>query len=145
VRDLGASRLIGALPAEAGTVELPASKAVRYDLLRGGTAKQTMQVSAENPLLLVERATRIAQLEITPDLNLRLTDENGAAVDRSVVHVEVLDPSGRLVRHYGSNYTIRDGNAQIEVPFATNDQSGSWRLRARDVISGLTAERVITR
>jgi hypothetical protein len=145
VRDLGSSLLIGALPAEPGSVDLPPSKGVRYDLLRGGPAKQTVQLSAENPLLLIERTTRITQLEIAPDLSLRLADENGAPVDRSVVRVEVLDPSGRLVRHYSSNYTVRDGNAQIEIPFAINDPAGSWRVRAHDVISGITAERIITR
>lgn len=145
VRDFGASRLIGALPSEPGSVDLPKSNVIRYDLLRGGLATRKIEVSAAKPLLLVERATRIAKLEITPQLELKLTDEKGGAVDRSVVQVEVLDPSGKLVRSYSSNYTIREGAAKIEIPFALSDVSGKWRVRARDVVSGLTAERAIPR
>jgi hypothetical protein len=35
VRDFGSSRLIGALPSEAATIDLPPTGKVRYDLLRG--------------------------------------------------------------------------------------------------------------
>lgn len=145
VRDFGSSRLIGALPTEPASVDLPPSSAVRYDLLRGRLAARKIEVSAANPLLLLERSTRIAKLEITPELALKLTDQNGGPVDRSVVRVEVFDPAGRLVRQYSSNYTIREGAAQIEIPFALNDSSGVWSVRTRDVISGLTAERTIRR
>jgi hypothetical protein len=62
-----------------------------------------------------------------------------------VVHVDVLDPVGRPVRHYSGNVTIRDGRAAYQIPFALNDAAGSWRVRARDVVSGLTAEVLLKR
>jgi hypothetical protein len=39
--------------------------------------------------------------------------------------------------------TVRDGRAAFRIPFALNDAPGAWRVRARDVISGLTAEQVL--
>ncbi len=145
IRDFGVSRLIGALPNEPASVRLPSTNAVRYDLLRGGLAAQSIEISPENPLLLIERPTRIAKLKITPDLTLQLRDGDGKPVDRSVVRVEVRDPAGKLARHYSANYTIREGTARIDIPFALNDASGAWRIEARDVISGLTAERTLQR
>lgn len=145
VREFGESRLIGALPAEPASVDLPASRAIRYDLLRGGLAGHKIDVSPANPLLLIERSSRISKLEITPELAVVLGDENGEPVDLSVVHAEVFDPAGKLIRPYCGNYTIREGTARIEIPFALNDSSGTWRVRVRDVISGLTAERRIRR
>ncbi|MBI3279571.1 MAG: beta-galactosidase, partial [Acidobacteria bacterium] len=145
VRDFGGSRLIGALPRESCSADLPPAGSVRYDLLRGGIAGARLESSPPSPVLLLERSTRIAKLEITPALALRLTDETGAPVDRSVVHVEVFDPSGKLMRHYSANRTIRDGRASFAIPFALNDPRGKWRIRARDVVSGLTAERALER
>ena len=145
VRDFGTSRLIGALSREARSVELPRTDRVRYDLLRGAPAAERVETSAGSPILLLERSTRIAKLELTPELSLRLTDERGAPVDMSVVRLEVFDPAGKLVRHYTGNRTLRDGTASFEIPFALNDAGGAWRVRARDAISGLTAERVLMR
>ncbi|MCZ2155910.1 MAG: beta-galactosidase trimerization domain-containing protein [Bryobacterales bacterium] len=145
VRDFGSSRLIGALPKAPLSIPLAATDAVRYDLLRGGLAAPTIEASPENPLLLIERRARIKKLEITSGLALKLTDAAGKPVDRSVVHVEVYEPSGKLARFYCANYTITDGSAKIDIPFALNDASGAWRIRARDVISGITAERTLRR
>jgi hypothetical protein len=55
------------------------------------------------------------------------------------VRVEVLDPSGKLVSAYSSNVTILGGRAAFHIPFALNDPKGHWTVKARDVVSGLTA------
>jgi hypothetical protein len=145
IRDFGQSRLIGLLPKDTVRIPRPAGRGVPYDLLRGQEAAAEIEASPERPALLVERATRTARLEISGALALRLTDAAGKPVDRSVVRVEVFDPTGKLVRHYSTNVTVVDGGARFEIPFALNDPAGRWRLRARDVVSGLTAERVVTR
>jgi hypothetical protein len=141
VRDFGSSRLIGLLAREPRTVKLPPATGVRYDLLRGAPAAATLETSADKPVLLMERATKISRLEITPSLEIRLLDEAGAPVDRSVVHVDVTDPAGKPARHYSGNVTVKEGRAAFHLPFALNDPAGAWRIRARDVVSGLTAER----
>ena len=103
------------------------------------------EASPERPVLLVERATRIARLELSPALAVRLLDEKGAPVERSVVRLEVFDPAGKLVHHYSGNVTVRGGQAGFQIPFALNDAAGRWRVRARDVVSGLTAEQAVRR
>lgn len=145
VRAFGQARLVGLLPRQPLKVRLPAASKVLYDLLRGRPAAAEYLTTPEDPVLLVERATKIARLSLSPALHIRLEDEAGAAVDRSVVRLEVFDPSGKAVPHYAGNVTVRDGQADFEVPFAMNDASGAWRVRARDVVSGLTAERIVKR
>ena len=62
-----------------------------------------------------------------------------------MVRVEVFDPAGKMARHYSGNVTVRNGRAAFHIPFALNDAPGAWRVRARDVVSGLTAERSLRR
>jgi hypothetical protein len=143
VRNFGASRLIGFLPRESAILKLP-PRAVRYDLMRGAVANETVEVAPDRPAILLERATRIHKLDLTAGMQLRLTDEKGAPVDRSVIHVDVFDPAGNLAWHYSGNATIVDGRADYRIPFALSD-TGVWTVKARDVISGLTAERKIPR
>jgi hypothetical protein len=143
IRDFGKSRLVGLLAREKATVRLPETKTVRYDLFDGGLAQASYETSPERPVLLVERARKIARLTITPSLEIRLVDDRGAPVDLSVVRVEVFDPAGKLARHYSGNVTVRDGRARFQIPFALNDAPGQWRLRARDAVSGLRAEQPV--
>jgi len=143
VRNFGASRLIGLLPKTRTQVALPRLEGAVYDLLRGGLAPPKIQAGPNEPVLLVIRPSRIGRIQVRPDLSVRLSDERGRPVDLSVVRVEVLDPAGRLVRHYSQNVTVRDGRAIADIPWALNEAPGRWRVRARDVISGLRAERLV--
>jgi hypothetical protein len=149
VRNFGSSRLVGLLPREKTTVRLPPAQGVRYDLFRGGAADAVYEASPERPVLLVERAARIDRLALEAGdratVTVRLNEEKGAPVDLSMVRLEVFDPAGRLVRHYSGNVTVREGRAEFLIPFALNDAAGAWRVRARDVASGLVGEVVIRR
>ena len=142
IRDFGRSRLIGLLPEAKTTVAVPQLKGVVYDFLRGGVAPRSLEASQGMPVLLLERPTRIARLQMDASYGLRLTDEAGAPVDRSVVRVEVFDPKGRMVRWYCSNADIVNGEGRAQIPFALSDR-GVWRVRARDVVSGLKTERQV--
>ncbi len=149
VRSFGNSRLIGLLPEEPTTVQLPAAQGVRYDLFRGGPADESYETSPERPVLLIERTSRTTGLGLSAagdaSLDIHLTDERAEPVDISVVRLEISDPDGKVVRHYSGNVTVREGRASFEIPFALNDSPGKWRVKARDVVSGLTAEQVIER
>ncbi|MEW5975142.1 MAG: alpha-amylase family protein [Acidobacteriota bacterium] len=145
VREFGESRLIGLLPKQPTTVTLPETTSVRYDLLRGGIAAPKLEASPEEPVLLVERSGKIAKLELDPDLRIRLSDERNRPVDRSVVQIQVFDPSGEPRHYYSSNVTIEDGSAQFSIPFALNDPEGNWIVRAREVVSGMVVEQPIRR
>jgi len=144
VRDFGQSRLLGLLPKEATRLKLPPTTRVRYDLLRGGLAANEVEASPEKPVLLLERPSRINRLELTSGLQIKLTDEHGQPVDRSVARVEVFDPSGKLVPYYSGNADVEGGTARFSIPFALNDVPGRWKIRARDVISGLVAENEVS-
>ena len=114
--------------------------------MRGGLAKTSVEASAEQPALFLERSSKIANLAIDRDLNIKFTDEAGAPVDLSVVHVDVYDPAGRMVRYYSGNVTMRDG---VSPPTRSHSPrttlQGIWRVRARDVISGLVSETTLQR
>lgn len=56
-----------------------------------------------------------------------------------ILHVSILDPSGRERPEYAGNYHGREGKAEIEIPFAYNDSQGEWIISVRDVASGVTA------
>jgi hypothetical protein len=145
IRNFGASELTGVLPRKEAEVRAPAGPGIVYDLFKGGIAQPQVEAGPARPALFLRRATHIAKLTIDPTLQIRLVDEAGRPVDLSVVRVEVRDPAGRLVRHYTSNLTVRDGKARFEIPFALSDAAGNWTIRARDVVSGLTAETRIVR
>lgn len=145
IRDFGKARLTAVLPKETVRIDAPSGGGVVYDLLRGGLAQASVEASQEKPALFLERPAKIAKISIDRNLNIRLLEEGGAPVDLSVVRVEVSDPTGRPVRHYSSNVTLRDGRATLQIPFAINDAKGAWRVRARDVVSGLTAEVTLKR
>lgn len=145
VRGYGESELLGILPEKSETVTLPPPAGVRYDLFEGGLAASVLDLSPERPLLLLERKSRISSFELREDLKIFLKDDSGNPVDRTVVAVQVFAPNGKLVRHYSGNLDILQGRGQFHIPFALNDASGTWRVRARDVISGLVAERTIQR
>jgi hypothetical protein len=56
-----------------------------------------------------------------------------------VVHVDIVDPDGRIVLPYSGNILAAHGEAVKLLPLAFNDKSGIWKIRATDVLSGRTA------
>jgi hypothetical protein len=53
-----------------------------------------------------------------------------------VLEVEVLDPAGKAVPRYGNLVWPRDGRADLRIPFALNDPTGTWTLRVTDPLGG---------
>ena len=62
-----------------------------------------------------------------------------SATARAVVRLDVIDPEGNLVPHYSGNVITLSGTGSVHLPFAVNDKTGVWQIRATDVISGETA------
>jgi hypothetical protein len=56
-----------------------------------------------------------------------------------VIHVDIVDPTGWTVRHYSGNILTEHGEAVKLLPLACNDQTGIWKIRATDALSGQTA------
>jgi hypothetical protein len=104
-----------------------------------------MDISPSRPLLVLERKSSIDSLELREDLTVVLTDDSGRPVDRSVVALQLFSPDGRGIDHYCGNIDIIEEKGQFEIPFALNDPNGSWRVEARDVISGLVSGQTVRR
>jgi len=68
-------------------------------------------------------------------LRLRASSDPG----RHVIHVQALKPDGSEFRPYSTNVVAEKGAGHAVVPFALNDASGIWTIRARDVASGASA------
>ena len=59
---------------------------------------------------------------------------------RHVVHVEVRGPGGGIMPLYTQNVVLEGGRGQLQLWTALNDPKGTWKISAREVVSGLTAE-----
>lgn len=77
---------------------------------------------------------KTAKLGETVDISIE-TD----SLRRCVVRVEVVDPDDATRRHYCLNLTTVGGKAKGSIPFALNDPKGRWTVRAKDVVSGMSA------
>jgi hypothetical protein len=58
----------------------------------------------------------------------------------SAVHVEVRDPSGKVLDYYGGDYTLTGGRAEFSIPLALNDLPGRWQVTAREPFSHQTVQ-----
>jgi hypothetical protein len=74
---------------------------------------------------------------------ITLTLDASKTPGRHVVHVEVLSPSGATMPLYTQNVVLEAGRGQLQLNTALNDPPGAWQIRAREVISGLTAQETI--
>jgi hypothetical protein len=72
-------------------------------------------------------------------LQLALALDATSTPGRHVVHVEVNAPNGVRLPFYTQNVVLEDGRAQLQIVSALNDPEGTWRISAREVVSGLTA------
>ena len=53
-------------------------------------------------------------------------------------HIDVLDPRGKVVAYYSGNVLAANGRADRILPLALNDDSGTWSVRVRDLLTGQT-------
>jgi len=105
-------------------VDLDPYEPVIYAVCRESLPDLTLSAPARVPRGETGRA-RISFAALTP-----------AAVH--ILHLEVTDPAGQLVRHYSGNVRAPLGHAVWELPLAHNDATGTWHLRAQDLLSGQT-------
>jgi hypothetical protein len=85
------------------------------------------------PELLVSSPARVAPAS-TGRTGLSFASTTSAAAH--VLHVEAIDPSGKVVPYYAGNLLAPEGNAVKSLPLALNDARGRWQLRVRDVLTG---------
>jgi hypothetical protein len=66
------------------------------------------------------------------------------AVDKGVVHVEVVPPSGECRFHMKRNLDTVDGKAKLMFRMAQNDPCGEWTLRVEDALTRAVSEHRFT-
>lgn len=71
------------------------------------------------------------------DFQLRL---DAAAQRDTVIRLTVIRPDGRELPWYAANLNAPLGKAVHRIKFAQNDPAGIWKIRAREIVTGRTAE-----
>jgi hypothetical protein len=87
------------------------------------------------PPLRLQMPARLGRGE-TGHIGMDFLGVSPAAVH--VFHVEVVDPSGKIVSQYSGNLLAPNGHATKLLPLAVNDSTGKWEIRAKDLLSGQT-------
>lgn len=72
-------------------------------------------------------------------VRIRITDSRGAAPGRQVVKLTVADPSGREHDETGL-YAVEGGEELVPLRFALDDGTGSWKLSAGELTTGLAGD-----
>ena len=87
------------------------------------------------PPFVLSAPARLVRGE-TGEIGLSFSTASPAAVH--VFHVDVVDPSGKIVSQYSGNLLGPNGHAAKLLPLAVNDSTGKWEIRAKDLLSGQT-------
>jgi len=140
---------------EAISIALPHRSFV-YDVRRRRTLGETDRIElklssaepaiyavskAELPGLIISVTNRIEAGE-TASMTLAFRRHSPAMHD--VLHIEIIDPTGRVVPYYSRNLVLGSGPATVTVPIAYSDPPGRWTMRATYVLSGRTVTRRFT-
>jgi hypothetical protein len=126
---------------------LPGARFV-YDVRAGhaiGQQKQlTVRLDPYEPTILSTSPTAIPSLVITGPRRLRagttgtfaLTFAGASPAALHVFHLDIVDPSGKIVAYYSGNLLAPRGRVTATLPLAINDQPGHWEIRVKDLLSG---------
>jgi len=87
----------------------------------------------EMPALHVDGQPEAARGDLVP---IAFRYEGAAIAAAPIIHVDVIDPAGKVQPEYSGNVIVRGGAAVKLIPLAQNDPAGRWTLRVRDVITG---------
>jgi len=118
---------------------------VRSKRYLGRSAGFEVTVEPGVPCLFALVTEPVARLNLRAPTNSRLGEEievrydAGIADLTSVARVQVLDPEGRELAHYGGNRDIVSGVGTAGFRTALSDPPGRWKVIVTDVISGTRA------
>ncbi len=130
VYDVRAGRQVGEGAAREWDITLSRGEPLLYALL----SYEVTGVALGGP----DTATRGAAQPVT--VAISATADAGYHVARLDVYAPGADAPHR---QYSQNIDCPGGQGAADIPFALNDPTGTWRLVARDVASGITAEKTI--
>jgi len=129
-----------ALPQEMYICDVRASKSL------GKRSELSFTLEPYEPTILAASAVAFSDLAMavparlargeTADIGLAFTRSSPAAAH--VFHLDVIDPSGKIVDYYSGNLIAAQGHAAMRLPIAFNDSTGQWKIRVKDLLSGQT-------
>ncbi len=121
-----------------------------YDVRQGkylGRIQKTPIPNRLNAALFARLDYKIEDIHITAEsaqageaVRIHVSLNTSAAPGRHVVHLEIIEPNGKRSFLYSENMETYNGNAEKVVHTALNDPRGAWKIMAREVVSGKTAE-----
>jgi hypothetical protein len=85
------------------------------------------------PELHVAASTRVGRGE-TGEIALSFVSRSPA--NSHLLHIDVADPSGKIVAYYSGNLLAAGGRSVKLLPMAANDPAGKWEVRVKDLLSG---------
>jgi len=71
-------------------------------------------------------------------------DGTSPSLGLHIVHLSVVDPNGKTIAYYEENLMVSGGKAKGTIPLALNEILGKWKIRAKDVATGISSERTFT-
>lgn len=83
---------------------------------------------------------RVTAVNLTPQgKRVSVTIEATGSTGDHWLRVDVDRPDGTRAANYGGDVRAPGGEADVHIPFALNDPPGAWRIRVRDVATGVSA------
>lgn len=78
------------------------------------------------------------------NLNVTIVDDKGTPLNAVVpVQLDILDPQGRPAEFSGY-YGAKDGKLSVRLDLASNDPTGTWTIKVRELASGMSREQKVT-
>lgn len=110
-------------------IEIEPAKAMLFALLPYKTKGIKLNLNT--------RMRRGAKLEYNAEVEIDGTEKPGL----HVLHVELISPKGEILPHYSENTLAANGKTSGYIALALNDEPGKWKMRVRDVATGITTEK----
>jgi hypothetical protein len=67
-------------------------------------------------------------------------EDNPAGMQPRIIHLDVFAPDDNLAEPYSGNFLLDGQAGKLTIPFAWNDASGVWKVRAQDIATAVMAE-----
>jgi hypothetical protein len=124
---------------------------VRAGRYLGSVRELPLPLRAQEAALFARLDYRINKLDLSlppsaargQPLPLTIELDASKTPGRHIVHIEFHGPTGALMPLYTQNAVVESGRGQLQLMTALNDPTGTWRITAREVVSGLATERSI--
>jgi hypothetical protein len=129
-----------ALPGQRFVYDVRAAKAM------GRLGGVQLTLDPYEPTILAIAESPVPELEVSAPGRVKrgdtgtlgVTFARATAAANHVLHIDVVNPSGEIVRYYSGNVLAPEGRAARLIPIAISDPVGRWEVRVKDLLSAQT-------